>query len=148
MDGTVTHTLVRALRKVDDLAGLEDEALLEAVGDAANLRWPAGSVVFEPGEPGDAVYLVLTGLVRIRDGDVELADIGPGGYFGEQAAMLRTTHSATAQAVEDSELMVIPQEPFKRLLDRDPKVAERVRRTMERRLEERGQATSTDSDPD
>lgn len=138
MTGPMTHSLVRTLREVADFSAFPDEALVEAVGASANLLWPSGGVVFDEGGPAQAVYVVLRGRVRIRTDDAEtLAELGPGAYFGEQAVLLRTTHSARAEAVEDSELMVIPKSSFESLLDAAPEVAAGFRRRLEQRLAER-----------
>src|ERR671915_542358 len=63
----VTHSLVKALRTVPDLAALDDRTLLRIVGGSVNLFWPAGTSVFEKGEPAEALYVVLAGQVRIFD---------------------------------------------------------------------------------
>ena len=57
----VTHSLVKALRAVPDFADLDDATLLRIVGASTNLFYPAGSVVFEPGSPAEALYVVLSG---------------------------------------------------------------------------------------
>lgn len=138
MTGPITHSLVRTLKEVADFSAFPDDALVEAVGASANLLWPSGTVVFERGGPAQAVYVVLHGRIRIRTDDAEtLAELGPGAYFGEQAVLLRTSHSAQAQAVEDSELMVIPKSSFESLLDAAPEVAAGFRRRLEQRLAER-----------
>ncbi len=138
MGDQITHRLVRALRDVPDFSGLEETALVNAVGAAATLRWREGSVVFDAGDAADAVFVVLHGKVRIsEDGDEVVADIGAGDYFGEQAVLLHTTHSARATAVEDCELLAIPKAEFESLLESDPELAARFRRKLERRLSER-----------
>lgn len=140
MRDSQTHSLVTALQEVTDFAELDTGNLIQAVGKSANLLWSAGSVIFECGDPADAVYVVLSGRVRISTGEEDddtIAEVGPCDYFGEQAALLRTTHSASAMAVEDCELMVIPKEYFKGLLDADAEAADRVRRRVEHRLAER-----------
>lgn len=116
----ITHSLVKALRAVADFASLDDATLLEIVGNSACLFWSAGSAVFAKGDPAEALYVVLSGRVRIFDrtdlAENEAARVGPGDYFGEHAVLSRTTHSNNAQAVEDSELMVIPRESLEPII--------------------------------
>jgi CRP/FNR family cyclic AMP-dependent transcriptional regulator len=120
----VTHSLVKALRAVPDFAALEDSTLLQVVGASANLFWPAGSLVFEPGSPADALYVVLSGRVRVFDlvdgAEHEVSAFGPGGFFGEHSMLLDTVRSKHAQTTEDSELMVVPRESFETLLSDNP----------------------------
>lgn len=138
MPNPITHSLVRALRAVPDFGALDDGTLLRIVGASANLHWPAGSTVFREGEPAEAVYIVLRGQVRVFTGgdgeDVEAARIGRGDYFGEVSLLLDTTHSKSAEAVEDSELMVIPKDSFQTLLASSPDLAGHFRRKVEERI--------------
>ncbi len=140
MTQPISHSLVTALREVPDLAALDDDALFQLVGASANLFWRAGSVVFTPGSPADALYVVVSGRVRIMepDSETELATIGPCDYFGEQAVLLHTAHTRTAAAVEDSELMVIPEAAFHTVLAENPDLAGHFRRKLESRVLERG----------
>lgn len=142
MSQPVTHSLVQTLRQVPDFSSLDDDALLEVVGSSANLFWSAGSVVFAKGAPAEALYVVLSGRVRIcePDDDGHIAEIGAGDYFGEHALLLHTTHSKTAETVDDCELMVIPREAFQPILAANPELAAHFRRKLERRLLERGEA--------
>lgn len=134
----VSHSLVEALRAVPDFASLDDETLLRIVGVSLNLAWSAGSVVFDKGAPAEALYVVLSGRVRIYDsgehGEDEVALMEAGDYFGEHSLLRDTTHSKSARAVEDSELMVIPADSFRGLLDGDATVAELVEATLRSRV--------------
>jgi CRP/FNR family transcriptional regulator len=143
----VTHSLVKALRTVPDLAALDDRTLLRIVGGSVNLFWPASTSVFEKGEPAEALYVVLAGQVRIFDvGDGEETDVirlGPGESFGEFSLLLGTTHTKNAQAVEDTEIMVVPEETFRELLSSTPDLDAHFRRRLEERLPVRGDVPGT-----
>lgn len=134
----ISHSLVKTLRKVPMFAGLSDDDLLDIVGVSANLHWHSDGMVFEAGEPGDALYIVLSGKVRIyttRDGDeVEVATIGPGDFFGELSLMRKEPHSKSARAVGDADLMAIPNESFTSLLQSDERLRAAVERVMAERL--------------
>ncbi len=74
-------------------------------------RFPRGTVIFEEREPASYAYIVETGRVEIstslEDERKVLATLGPGEMFGEMAALDGTIRSATATAVEDTELTLI-----------------------------------------
>lgn len=145
MNGT-THTLVKALRRVPDFEGLPEHTLLATVGASANLFWRSGETIFSRGDAGDALYIVLSGAVRIVDDQgAEVARIGTGDYFGELSMLLHTTHSKSAEAVEDTELMVVPKASFQELLSASPELAGHFRRKVEQRLPAPG--TPTDASP-
>jgi CRP-like cAMP-binding protein len=138
LSGQIRHSLVSALAAVPDFAALDDRTLLQIVGASANLAWAANSVVFEKGSPSDALYIILTGRVRIADviddKEVEIATLEPGDFFGELSLLLHTTHSKTATTLEDTELMVLPKESFQELLAAHADLAGHLRRKLEARL--------------
>lgn len=129
------HSLVRELRRVPELADLDDAVLIDLVGASVNLFWAAGSSVFEVGDPGEALYVVLDGRVRIvaPDNGQEIAMLGPGDSFGGNAVLGRQPHSKSAVAVDDVELMVISRESLEPVLVDHPALEPRIRRTLEER---------------
>lgn len=143
----ITHSLVKALRAVPDFQSLDDHTLLGIVGASVNLYWLAGTLVFEKGSPSEALYVVLSGEIRIfdtADGEVqEVSRLGPGESFGELSLLLQTTHTKNAEALEDSELMVIPEESFQELLDSNEELSAHFRRRVEERIPVRGEVSET-----
>jgi CRP/FNR family transcriptional regulator, cyclic AMP receptor protein len=133
----VKHSLVKALRAVPDFASLDDRALLRIVGASVNLFWSAGAIVFEKDEPAEALYVVLSGQIRIFDVvdrvETDVSRVGPGESFGELSLLLHTSHTKHAQAVEDTELMVLPDESLEGLLAEHGDLAAYFRRRLEER---------------
>ncbi len=129
---------MRALQQVPAFASLDESTLLRVVGASSNLFWPAGACVFAAGDRADALYIVLSGSVRIledADGEPrEVARMRAGDFFGELSLLLERRHSKRAEAVEDSELMVVASDPFRELLESSPELEAHVRRTMDDRL--------------
>lgn len=138
MSDQISHSLVTALRRVPLFSEVDDRALLELVGAACNFRWRAGSVVFEQGTEAEALFVVLSGSVRIldvRDGsEVEIASAGPGQFFGEHSLLLRRTHSKRAVAHEDTELMVLSKGQLEELLAERPALEAQFRQGIQERL--------------
>ena len=79
--------------------------------DSVRRQFDRGTVIFEERESASCAYVIETGLVEISsDVDDErrvLATMGPGEMFGEMAALDGTERSATATAIEDTELTLI-----------------------------------------
>ena len=138
MSDRISHSLMTALRRVPLFSEVDDQALLQLVGAACNFRWQAGSVVFEQGTEAEALFVVLSGSVRIldvRDGrEVEIAGAGPGQFFGEHSLLLRRTHSKRAVAHEDTELIVLSKRHFDELLAERPALEARFRQGIQERL--------------
>jgi CRP-like cAMP-binding protein len=134
LEARITHSLVNALRAVPSLGTLDDNTLLAIVGDAANLFWRQGSQVFARGSTADGLYIVVSGGVRVLDdGGVEIAVLAPGAYFGEFSLLLGSDHQHDVEAVEDTELMVVPRERFDAILAAFPDLARSIRETAEER---------------
>jgi CRP/FNR family transcriptional regulator, cyclic AMP receptor protein len=134
----IGHSLVKALRSVPGFSSLDDRDLLQIVGVSINLHWPSGGTVFTEGAPAEGLYIVLSGCVRIlvgsREDETEVASIGPGEFFGELSLLEDRTHSKNARATEDSELMILPKESFRALLEVDEVLAQHVKDKVEERL--------------
>jgi CRP-like cAMP-binding protein len=124
MEARVPHSLVQTLRAIPDFATLDQEDLLQIVGESMNLFWRDGSRVFSQGTAGEALYVILGGRIAIHDGDSTegrvVAELGPGDFFGELSLLLNTTHSKTATAISDCEILVLPKEAFVELLAANP----------------------------
>jgi CRP-like cAMP-binding protein len=119
--------------------GLEP-AVLERIAALATQRgYRRGEVVFRGGDPGDALYGVVTGRIRISAGsaagrEIFLNVMGPGDTFGEIALLDGGTRTATATAIEPAELVSLRRGPLFELLAREPKAALELLRLCGERL--------------
>ena len=119
---------LEALRSVPLFASLSDE---DAKGLRALLELevrPAGSILFQKGEAGNAMYLIEGGRVRIhlRDDDgeeVTLAELAGGDFFGEMAILDGKPRSASATVTETARLAVLSREHFHEYVQRNPDLA-------------------------
>lgn len=129
----MSHSLVKALRGVPGFSTLDDATLLSIVGASSNQFWRAGSTIFRQGAPGDSLFVVLSGQVRIFDENDRGTDeerLEPGGYFGERSLVLDMTRAKCAEAAGDSELLVLPKQAFEVVMAANPGMAEHVRERL------------------
>jgi CRP/FNR family cyclic AMP-dependent transcriptional regulator len=108
--------------------GLSAATLQQICGLAVRRVYEDGAIVFSQGDPGDALYGVVTGRVRIsastREGkEMFLNIMEPGDTFGEIALLDGNPRTATATATAACELMIIPRAQFLALLQREPTLA-------------------------
>ena len=102
-------------------------ALITGIGaDVDLLHYDSDDVIFHEGEPGDCLFLVVSGTVRIskmgRGGKQEtLGLIAPGNFFGEMALIDGQPRSAQATAAEPTVLGKIDAASFARILDNAPR---------------------------
>ena len=83
----------------------------------------AGTTLIEQGEEGDALFLILDGAASVRKGDQEVAQVGPGAYFGELALLDGEARSASVVATADVTVAVLGVRMFRTLLREFPEMA-------------------------
>ncbi|MEX1169890.1 MAG: Crp/Fnr family transcriptional regulator [Chloroflexota bacterium] len=107
-------------------AGLDERTLDLLTAALRSRRYRRDEVIFHADDPGDSLYVVATGSVKITlssDDGTEpaiLTTIGPGGFFGELALLDGAPRSATAVALDAVETLVLRREAFDRLVDSEP----------------------------
>jgi CRP-like cAMP-binding protein len=122
-DRSIGHDALRACRLFADIDERSLERCVEAMRQRRSRR---GEVIFHAGDPGDALFVVVSGAVKIllpaSDGSESaiLTTIGPGGFFGELALLDDAPRSATAEALEPSLTLILRRDAFDRLLDTEP----------------------------
>jgi len=82
-----------------------------------------GTLIFEEGEQGDCMYIILSGEIEIHKGKTMLAVLKEKEVFGELSLLDAETRSASATAKTDCLLFKIDQEPFYELIESRPEVA-------------------------
>jgi CRP-like cAMP-binding protein len=134
-----TRTHAEALAAVPLFAGL-DGAMLDNVGRGMRTRrFRRGEVIFHLGDPGDALFVVVSGAVKItlpsEAGDEAiLATLRPGDFFGELALLDGAPRSASAAALEPTETLVLPRDRFRDLVATEPAIRDALLAALAREL--------------
>jgi CRP-like cAMP-binding protein len=111
---------------------------------AEMIELDADQVVFSAGQPGDAMYVVLSGSVRLTKGDKLVAELGKGHHFGEMALVDRSVRSLTATAAEGTRLVVISRKDFYDIIKREPASAVKMLWSFVQVLGQRLRKTTND----
>jgi len=116
-------------------AGLEPALLERLAGELRRRRFRRGEVIFHLGDPGDALFLIVSGVVKIalpaEDGsEAILATLRPGEIFGELALLDGAPRSATAIAMEATETLVLGRARFEELIEGVPAIRMALVRTL------------------
>lgn len=109
------------LKKVELFSGLKEEALRLIAQVATDESHAVGTKIFQHGDVGDKLYLILEGRVRISRevpgmGEEALAILGPGEVFGEMALIDEAPRSADARVHARCRVLAIPKDGFDDLL--------------------------------
>jgi ATP-binding cassette subfamily B protein len=119
------HAFLRTL----PLFSIHSDTEIEHVIAAAKLKsFPAGSLVFDQGDPGDAFHIVYSGRIRIiskeNGKEVNLGVLTRGDHFGETSLITANPRNAASRAVEDSVLFTIDRDSFHTYLFGNPRQRE------------------------
>ncbi|WP_437738544.1 cyclic nucleotide-binding domain-containing protein [Sorangium sp. So ce1335] len=112
---------IEQLSKVPLFKGLTPAALELISRVASEETHGLGTKIFQHGDPGDKLYILLEGKVRISReiagiGEEALAVLGPGAVFGEMALLDEAPRSADARVHERCRLLTVSKDAFEDLL--------------------------------
>jgi uncharacterized membrane protein len=109
-------------------------------------RCAKDEVVFREGDPGDRLFIIRDGSVGISHGEgkarVDLTTLSNGQYFGELSLFDGGARSATATALRDTVLLVLPRPEFQRFLERTPRAAPAIMAEMASRMRQTNELMS------
>src|SRR5678816_3391597 len=130
---------MEALRSVPLFRALDAEAARELFSLLTTRDVAAATPLFHRGEPGDSMYLIEQGCVRISVKDTEghdttLAEMGNGEFFGEMSLLDGHARSADATTSVDSRLAVLPRADFRMFLRKNPDIALGILTALTHRL--------------
>jgi CRP/FNR family cyclic AMP-dependent transcriptional regulator len=120
------------LGRVELFSGLRPADLEPLVAVLRTRRFAAGSYVFREGDPGDHLHLIAKGAVKISrtteaGGEVAFGILGEGDGFGELAVLEENgLRSADAQAMIDTDCLLVPRQALVAFLHSHPAVMWRV----------------------
>ena len=126
--------LLQFLSKIDLFHFFPPEELADFLEKATEVELAKGVILFREGEPGQEMYLVLRGMLKVFSGNRVIAIIKPGEYFGEMAIIENQPRSASVAVLEDSLLLQVPYAVFQEYFSRQPKSLVAMMRTLSQRV--------------
>jgi CPA1 family monovalent cation:H+ antiporter len=143
---TEPEELLRTVPFLSDLPA-EDFAVLAARLHPQTVA--AHEVIFEENDPGDALYIIARGVVRIsrREDNLwrHIASLMAGNFFGEGALLDHRPRNATATAMTPSSLYVLRRKDLEILAELYPNIRHALERENERRKKENADSVATSS---
>jgi CRP-like cAMP-binding protein len=111
---------------------------LERKADEFNRMYPKDTMIFSEGQPGDELYIIQKGAVKITKivdtTEVLLAVLKQGDIFGEMALLEAKPRSASAVAYEDSVMLAVNKENFERMVSTQPQIVTRLTQLLAERI--------------
>ncbi|MCL6584279.1 MAG: cyclic nucleotide-binding domain-containing protein [bacterium] len=105
---------------------------LESISNIARVqKYKAGEIIIKENEIGKELYAIVEGSVRISKllpgGEkVTFTTLKKGSFFGELSLLTQKAHSATAEAIEDTQLVVISKIDFDRFIESSPQAGFKI----------------------
>jgi CRP/FNR family transcriptional regulator, cyclic AMP receptor protein len=132
------------LRQPPLLAGLPPESAAILEHGARKRSFRSGEIIFHKGDPGNSMFLIIAGQVKIvlpaEGGDEVLLGVLDGGeWFGELSIIDGHPRSATIVATEPTETLMVHRDDFIRAVHAHPNVALDLLQVLARRLRETDQ---------
>jgi CRP-like cAMP-binding protein/Fe-S-cluster-containing hydrogenase component 2/ferredoxin len=138
------------LRSVPVLAPLTADFIERLREHVELLRFQPGQVICSQGEVADSFYLVRLGFVKVSQhrpgGDMVLAYLARGSYFGEMAFLTGTPRIATCTALDHVEVVRIPGDEFQLMLDRFPEIRRKLEAEAAEHVEQNRQRVTQVAD--
>ena len=136
---TSTRTLATPLSQFAPFAGLDPSIVGELEAHTTIVQLEPGDTLFKQGDPGDALYIVVTGRLEMHIEQAAgpphvLAKVLPGECLGEMALLARQPRTATAVAIDSASLLKMPMDACERLIQASPEVKDRLVGVALRRL--------------
>jgi CRP-like cAMP-binding protein len=126
---------VSALERTPLFAGLDRGQLENVLRVGHRVTFDAGQAIVERGDPGDAMYIVLSGAAEVDVGG-RFHRLERGDFFGEMAVLAGKPREATVKAVERVEALRIPADDFQTFLSGNPQIAGGMLKSLVERLRE------------
>jgi len=129
------------LKLVPLFARLSDEQLAALANSVIASKFRRGAFVLRAGQDPDGLYVILSGRAKVfisdkEGGEVILATIGPGNYFGEMGLIGDRPRSASVQTLAPSELMFLSKADFLHYVAENPGLATCIMQGLVRRLQQ------------
>jgi CRP-like cAMP-binding protein len=127
------------LARVPLFSGLSDDDLTTLAGILRRRRYTRGDTIFHEGDPGNSLFIIEGGEVRIglsslEGREITLALLKAGDFFGELTLLDGEPRSADAVAKETTQALVLQRDDFVRFLQARPRAAVNLLAVMSKRL--------------
>lgn len=122
------------LKSIELFSQIPGEDLSQIAQITDEVHYEEGESIFTEGDPGDTLYFVIEGKVRIHTMGDELAVLGERQVFGEMALLDSEPRSASASVVSDVTLLKIQRDDFNEILAEKSEIAQGIIKVLTRRV--------------
>ncbi|HOK01744.1 MAG TPA: cyclic nucleotide-binding domain-containing protein, partial [Spirochaetota bacterium] len=126
---------IELLKGVAIFQDLLEEDLHFIASHMRQITFKAGDILFQEGDPGEEMFVVIKGGVSVFIKDQEeqelvLTEVREGNYFGEMSIIEKSCRSATCRAIEDTLLLALHADSFSKIIEVIPEAASSIMNRM------------------
>jgi type IV pilus assembly protein PilB len=142
--------MICSLSEVPLFAGLSRSQVAELERFMRPVEFAPQTMIVRRGDPADSAFLVLSGLVAVRQHDPGsgvdflLRELGPGEMFGEMAILTRGPRTSSVIAVQQTTCAILPRADFERTMREQPEFALAMTAMLADRLDRSSQRAGID----
>jgi len=141
MSTSTRREALESLRAIPLFSEVSDADLEQIAGHLIERRYPRNTTIVEEGLPGDYMYVIREGRVKVTKLSEEgrekiLGFLDEGGFFGEMALLDRGPRSASVKTLKDVRLLALSRADFLTVLRKSPDLAMAVIQELTRRVRE------------
>ncbi|MDI3526298.1 MAG: two-component system, sensor histidine kinase and response regulator [Tenuifilum sp.] len=114
---------VSLLKTITLFREVDERALFRIASVMEPCEIKKGDILFNKGDKDFALYLIVSGRVKIHDGNHTFTTFGANQYFGEYSLLDSTPRSTSVTAIEDTKLLRLDQEQFNNYIFKIPSLA-------------------------
>lgn len=132
-------TILPILKRIPLLEDLDEKEHAAIIPHIQLNYFPAEHTLFKEGDPGDKLYIIKVGMVKIfhpSDAERPIARLGPNDFFGEMSLFRDAPRSASAMTLQDSEIFILEKADFYDLVLKNPKMANKLSEEFLNRIQE------------
>ena len=131
--------IIDKLKQTRIFEGIEDEPLHELLKVMKRQHVVAGTLLFNQGDAGDEMYIILSGKVRIfirneLGQEFTIRHFGAGELFGEFTLLDQQPRSTSADITDTSDLLTLDRDTFLEFLKTRPTIGLRMMRNLSARI--------------
>ena len=125
---------VLLLKNIAAFAQVSETALSDFVYACEEIAFPKGKVILKKGDENHYLYILLTGVVQVHNGDEILSEAQSQEMFGEMTALSPAPIDATVTAKEETLALRISSENLYEMMSLHPNIAKGIIKTLVNRL--------------
>lgn len=122
------------LKEATIFSRLDPQVLIQIASMMEEVVFPAHQTIFDKGEAGTDLYILVSGRVRIHVRDLELTQLEPGACFGEMSLFDAQPRSASATTLLPSQCLVFTQTQLEQAIAQTPEISLKLLRLLAARI--------------